>query len=185
MGNGSKTPKGCQWWLALMIICLVAACAPAISPQLRQQVDRGLSFAQLTADPDSYRGKMVLLGGVIVQTVPKPGVTEIEILQKPLDYWDEPVDGDRSGGRFLVQAEGFHDPAIYRADRKITVVGEVAGSEVRKLEALDYRYPVIQAKAVKLWPRPFPSPPPGYPGYYRWDWPYYWGPWWFGPYWWP
>ena len=185
MEGKNRASKGYSWWLALIIFWSVAACAPAIAPQLRQQVDRGLSFAQLTVDPDSYRGKMVLLGGVIVQTIPKPGVTEIEVLQKPLDYWEEPVDSDRSGGRFLVQAEGFHDPAIYRADRKITVVGEVAGSEIRKLEALDYRYPVIQAKAVKLWPKQPPTLLPGYWGYSPWYRPYYWGPWWFGPYWWP
>lgn len=181
-----KRCAGKLWWLFGAWLLLASACAPTIAPQLRRQIDKDLSFAVLAADPEAQKGKVVLLGGTIIQTVPKPGLTEMEILQKPLDYFDEPRETDRSEGRFLVLADGFLDPAIYRKDRKITVVGEVVGSEVRRLEALDYRYPVLKAKSLKLWPK-LAAPPPPYWGPYPWG-PYYWGaPWypWWGPYWWP
>ncbi len=182
-----QATRGRSSWQGLMVLALLwlTACAPAIAPQVRQQVDPLLTFDRLLADPGSHRGQVALVGGVIVQTRPKPGMTEIEVLQRPLDYWDEPVEGDRSGGRFLVRADGFHDPAIYRTERKITVAGEVLGSEVRKLGEVDYRYPILQAKAIKLWPQAPPKPPPGSWIIYPWGGPYFWGPWWGYPYWWP
>ena len=170
--------------LIMLLLFAIPACTPAISRSLRQQAEPALSFAALSSDPDAYQGKIVIVGGVIVQTTPKPGQTEVEIVQKPLDYFQEPQATDTSLGRFLVVADRFLDPLIFRKDRKITVAGPVKGSEVRKVGDLDYRYPVIAGQEVKLWPIPRPDPylypyPWGYgiPAYY------YWGPWGPGPYW--
>lgn len=172
---------GCGVASVVMMLFLVSSCAPVISKQLRQQVDKSLSFGLLSADPENYKGKIVILGGVIIQTTPKPGETKVEIVQKNLDFFNEPENEDKSDGRFLVRADGFLDPEIYKKDRKITVAGEVIGSETRKLDELDYRYPVVKAMEMKLWPKPRPMPPPYYWGYpYYWG-PYYWGPWGTGP----
>ncbi len=169
--------------LSLLLLSLTS-CAPTISKQLREQVDQSVSFGLLSADPEAYKGKIVIFGGVIAQTTPKPGQTELEIVQKNLDSSNEPETTDKSDGRFLVIADGFRDPFIYKKDRKITVAGEVIGSEVRKLDALDYRYPVIKALELKLWPQPSPNLSPfywGLGGSIGWG-PYgYWG-WGPGPY---
>jgi outer membrane lipoprotein len=140
--------------LFLLLSLTLAACAPTISNQLRQQADASLSFPVLSADPEAYQGKIVILGGVIAQTTAKTGQTELEIVQKPLDSFNVPETSDTSQGRFLVLAEQFLDPLIYKKDRKITVAGEVTGSEVRKLDTLEYRYPVIKSLELKLWPPP-------------------------------
>ena len=147
----------CPWSelrLGLLFFSLLtlAACAPTISKQLRQQADASLSFPVLSADPEAYKGKIVILGGVIAQTTAKTGQTELEIVQKPLDSFNVPETTDTSQGRFLVLADQFLDPLIYKKDRKITVAGEVMGSEVRKLDELDYRYPVLKSLELKLWP---------------------------------
>lgn len=139
----------------LSLLCLAfSACAPAISKQVRQQADQSLSFPVLSADPEAYKGKIVILGGVIAQITTKPEQTELEIVQKNLDASGEPETTDTSYGRFLVIADRFLDPLIYKKDRKITVAGEVTGSEVRKLDTLEYRYPVIKSLELKLWPPP-------------------------------
>lgn len=168
-----------MWWLPLkgflsyprrlgslfaLVLLTLSACAPAVSPQLRRQADQNLSFPVLAADPEAQKGKIVILGGVIAQTTPKPGRTELEIVQKPLDSGDEPKISDNSGGRFLVIADRFLDPLIYRQDRRITVAGEVVGSEVRKLNELEYRYPVLNSRELKLWPPPSQGPVPVYWG---------------------
>jgi starvation-inducible outer membrane lipoprotein len=59
------------------LVLLLGACAPVISPQLMEQVDRNLTYGSLTSRPDEAKGKIVLLGGTIVQTVPKPEETEM------------------------------------------------------------------------------------------------------------
>lgn len=167
----------------LLVLALISACAPAISKQYREQADQSLSFPVLAADPDAYKEKKVILGGVIAQTTTRTGETELEIVQKPLDSANMPETTDRSEGRFLVIVDRFLDPLIYKKDRKITVAGEVVGSEVRKLANLDYRYPVIKSQEIKLWPETKSRVPVflgiGVGGGYGWGGPYgYWG---YGP----
>jgi outer membrane lipoprotein len=153
------------------LVLLLGACAPVISPQLMEQVDRNLTYGSLTSRPDEAKGKIVLLGGTIVQTVPKPEETEIEVVQKQVSSSGEPYLTDNSEGRYLVVVNRFLDPAIYRSGRDITVAGEVQGSAVRRLGEIDYRYPVIAALELHLWKEPLS--PQAYPYAYPFGYPYY------------
>jgi outer membrane lipoprotein len=157
---------------------LLDACTPVISPQLMDQVDRSLTYSALASRPDEFTGKIVLLGGTIVQTVPKPGETEIEVVQKDLLSSGEPRLTDKSEGRFLVVVDRFLDPAIYRPGRGLTVAGKVQSSVVRRIGEIDYRYPVIAGEELHLWrdPLPYHDIPYAYPIGYPWWWwryPYY------------
>jgi len=158
----------CSW------VLLLSSCAPVISPQLMEQVDRNLTYGSLASHPDESKGKIVLLGGTIVQATLKPNETEIEVVQKQVSSSGEPYLTDKSEGRYLVVVDRFLDPAIYRAGRDITVAGKVQGSVTRRLGEIDYRYPVIGALELHLWkeplsPQAYPYPYPyGYPYYRRW-----------------
>lgn len=162
---GVKSASG--RWALWCCLAVLTGCTPAISPQLMDQVDRALDYRAIAADPAGARGKTVLLGGTIVQTVPKPGSTEIEVVQKALDSSGAPRLTDRSEGRFLVVSERFLDPAVYSTGRDVTVAGEVAEPQTRRLGEIDYRYPVVHAIELRLWQ---PSGPPAYP--YPYGWPY-------------
>ena len=107
------------------LVFLLNACTPVISPQLMDQVDRDIGYSSLASRPDEFKGKIVLLGGTIVQTIPKPDQTEIEVVQKQLSSSGEPYLTDKSEGRFLVVVDRFLDPAIYRPGRDLTVAGAV------------------------------------------------------------
>ena len=152
------------------LVLLLNACATVISPQFMEQVDRNLTYGALASRPDEARGKIVLLGGTIVQTMPRPKETEIEVVQKQLSSSGEPYLTDKSEGRFLVVVDRFLDPAIYRSGRDITVAGEVQESVLRRLGEIDYRYPVITAMELHLWKEPLSTQtyPYGYPYYWRW-----------------
>jgi len=78
------------------LVFLLNACAPVISTQLMEQVDRNLDYSALANRPDESKGKIVLLGGTIVQTVPKPKETEIEVVQKQISSSGEPYLTDKS-----------------------------------------------------------------------------------------
>ncbi len=173
-------------WAFVAATLIFSGCTPVISRQVMDQVDRTLGYRAIAADPTAAKGKMVLLGGTIVQTVPKPGGTELEVVEKELDYWDAPRLTDRSEGRFLVTADRFLDPAVFSPGRDVTVAGEVLEPQTRRLGEIDYRYPVIRAEEMRLWrngpptyPYPYGGPYdawwwrspyyPGYPGY-----PYWW-----------
>ena len=163
-----------NFWVIGILPLMLSACTPVISTQLMDQVDRDVTYGALAARPDEFKGKVVLLGGTIVQTVPKPSETEIEVVQKQVSSSGEPRLTDKSEGRFLVVVDRFLDPAIYQAGRDLTVAGEVRGSEVRRLGEIDYRYPVLTAQELYLWKRP--SAPPVYPYPYSFGYPAFW--WW-------
>jgi len=130
---------------------LLSSCTTAISKDQMQTVDPAITFPALLKNPEAYRGKNVLLGGQIVNTQVREGETWVEVLQKPLDWQQQPKDTDESLGRFLIRFSDFRDPAIYAAGRKITVLGEVQGRKVLPLKELEYSYPVLAARESHLW----------------------------------
>jgi len=131
---------------------LCAGCAPVISQGALKEVDQTLSFEQVLENPQAYKGRIVLLGGDIIETQNLSDRTLIIVLQRSLGFNKKPKAKDVSRGRFIVYILGFLDPAIYRQGRKITVVGSVMGRELRTLGEIEYSYPVIEKKELYLWP---------------------------------
>jgi outer membrane lipoprotein len=145
----------CLWpsvWIVTVAALAVAGCAAVISKESLKTVDQDIRFEQLLENPDAYRGKVLLLGGEIINTENVPNKTVIVVLQRSLGYNQKPDSEGESKGRFIVSIPGFLDPAIYRPRRKITVVGSVMGKQVRPLGELEYAYPVIEKKELYIWP---------------------------------
>jgi len=129
----------------------LAGCAHIFSKDILNQVDSEIRFEELLKDPGAYKGKVVLLGGVIVKTENKKEGTLLEIYQTEMDSYGKPVNTDVSQGRFLALYEGFLDSEIYSKGRKITVAGVVDGEEVIKLGEIDYHYPYLSVQEIYLW----------------------------------
>jgi outer membrane lipoprotein len=139
---------------------LITGCAPVISQEALREVDQRVRFEELLENPEAYRGRTVLLGGDIIETQNLPEKTLIIVLQRPLGFQKKPAADGSSKGRFIVSAPGFLDPAIYRPQRKITVVGVVLGKEVRALGEIEYSYPIISKREIHIWPsEDFPKEP--------------------------
>jgi outer membrane lipoprotein len=172
----------------IAFVLVLAGCASAFPEDAMRSVDRSVTVTALRQDPAANLGRRVLLGGDILATRPMPNQTEVELLSKPLDGEDRPRPGDASDGRVIVTTPQFLDPAVYAAGRRMTVIATVTGEEERKISELPYRYPVVAADAIKLWPHEVvvPAYPPPWPYFYSWPYAYGWryrgwGP---GPYWW-
>ncbi|OGQ11018.1 MAG: hypothetical protein A2026_19270 [Deltaproteobacteria bacterium RBG_19FT_COMBO_46_12] len=166
------------WMLFLSWVLLLPGCAHVIKRDLRTKSDLSLTLAQVRQNPDAFKGKMVIWGGEIVETVnQQDGSTQIEIFQKPLGWRGQPQDTTYSEGRFLILADYYLDPYVFRAGKKITVAGEIQGEKIKPLGEMDYRYPLLSSKQIYFWPEYYYRPYPYYP--YA-----YYDPWWGGyPYW--
>jgi len=165
-----------QLFLPILLLLLIAGCGHVISKDIRVNSDLSLTLKQVRQNPDAYKGKSVIWGGDIIETInQQDGTTQIEVFQRPLGWEEEPKDTVASEGRFLVIAKEYLDPYIYQSGRKITVAGEIHGEETRLLGQMSYRYPVLLSKQIYLW-RVYP--------YYPYPYPYY-SPWWGYPYWYP
>jgi outer membrane lipoprotein len=144
--------------LAAAIAASVATgCAPPFPKDLLDRTEKNVSFTALQKEPERFSGKLLMLGGTIVDTKNQKAGTQIEVLQKPLDGEGQPAVTDETGGRFLVVTSQFLDDSIYHRGRSVTIIGEVAGSKVQMLGELEYRYPVLTAKGLHLW-SPYSGP---------------------------
>jgi outer membrane lipoprotein len=163
----------------LSVVALVqTGCIAVISAQVRQEADRTITLEQLRARPEAYMGRLVIMGGEIVRTTNVPGSTLLEVLQKPLDSTDRPLETDRSEGRFMVRCDRYLDPVTYTAGRVVTVAGRVLGTSAAKIGEIDYVYPLLACVEIYLWPETV-YVTPLYPDVWYW-WegdPWYWDPW--------
>jgi outer membrane lipoprotein len=138
--------------IVVFVVFLVIGCASGISKQARSQVTISDSFKVLLADPDKYMGETVLLGGKILETLATSDSSEITVLELSLSQQGRLADGVKSQGRYLVRSDQFLDPAIYKKDTLLTVVGKINGKEDRKIGDFDYLYPIVEKIEIKLWP---------------------------------
>ena len=173
-------------WLCPMLIALVPiGCGHVISDAVRRQVDPAVSLHALRANPEAFKGRMVLLGGQIVQTSNTPEGSTLEVLHKPLDSVDRPGFTDYSEGRFMARCTHYLDPAVYTRGRDVTIAGQVLGSSAGQIGDMQYTYPLVGCVELYLWPKVEAVAPryrvhpwwyggPGYWGYWR---PYP-PPWW-------
>ena len=164
--------------LLLSLLSFLSGCAHVISKDLRGKAEPALTFREVLQNPNAYQEKTVIWGGDIVQTInQKDGTTLIEIFQKPLGWRGEPKDIPASEGRFLIHAEKYLDPYLFRRGRKITVAGQILGEKIRALGEMDYRYPLVSSRQIYLWKEYPYYPTPYYPSYYYdpwWGYPLYW-----------
>jgi len=160
-----------------MLLVMFAGCASTQETEHNQ----ALTFLQLKAAPDSFRGQSTVIGGKVLTARRLKDSTKIEILQLPLDQSGRPVyDLTQSQGRFIAQQREFLDPATLPPGTRIAVTGIVSGSITLPLDETDYTYPVIDIKRVQVWAGPEDVARRTNPYYYMGPGPY-WGAW--GPYW--
>ncbi|MGB9715690.1 MAG: Slp family lipoprotein [Thermodesulfovibrionales bacterium] len=142
--------KSLVFSLILSIIITLFGWAHIVSDELRQKAYGEPPVPVLFKDPDLFKGRVVILGGVIVSSTNTKDGTYIEVLQKPLDYRGRPEDTDTSFGRFIILYEGYLDTAVYSQGREVTVAGEVMGKTIRPLEEIQYPYTLIKSIELHL-----------------------------------
>lgn len=154
-----------------IVLLIVAGCAHAISRENQESALRDLTPESILRDFETYKGRLVLMGGEVIKTRNLKGETLIEVLQKPLSRsTDRPLENKDADGRFLVKYETFKDPYVFSQGREITIAGIVAGKDVSKIDHREYTYVVLQNRETHLWTERkeyYPGYPYGYPfGWY-------------------
>ena len=136
-----------------MLVFLTGCASSSIIPEpLEQQIDKTVTFDQVRESPDSYRGRVVVLGGEVLKAKALEGGTQLEVLQLPLDDEKGPVtDRMESKGRFLAWQKEFLDPATIADGTRVTIVGEITGTSLGKMDEADYRYPTLEVKHLHRW----------------------------------
>ncbi len=175
-----------------VVFFLLPACAgqSLIPLEIEKQVDSTLSFTQVKETPRTHLGKVLVLGGEVLDATRLKEHTRLTILQLPTGRNHAPtMDRTMSQGRFLAFQTEFLDPATVPSGTRITIVGKISGATTELLDEMDYTYPTVTILFLKVWPEAMQLPPRyarygfspysyGYPYWYAGP---YWGPYW-GPY---
>jgi outer membrane lipoprotein len=153
--------------LLLFLSIFLFACAPVISQETKGGVDTSLTFKEVAQSPDTYRGRIVLWGGEIIQVLPQDnGATLIEVLRWPLGWYDEPRETVSFHGEFLVLFKEPLDLSRYKRGVRVAVAGEIQGAiqgeRIKSVSDPTYRYPLLLSKEIHVWkyiPDPYSSVP--------------------------
>ena len=94
--------------ILIFILSLTATVScTVISRQVRSEAESPVPFKKLIEDADQYSGRMVILGGYILETKNLASETILKVLQVPFRVGEEPDSRDLSQGRFVVYYKGF------------------------------------------------------------------------------
>jgi outer membrane lipoprotein len=152
-----KRPKD-RWFLPLVavqfflvLLFVLYGCSTTQDRSNHEESYEKVPFSEIIRAPKQYRGKVVRLGGVIIDVVNEEKGSTIEIVEQPLNWRGRPKVGDVPGGRFLVVSEKFLDKAIYQPKREVTVVGEIIDKKVGQIGEATYTYPVLSLRDIRLW----------------------------------
>jgi len=142
-------------------LAFIPACTSSsliIPEALESRIDKQLSFSQVIQNPDSHTGKWLLVGGAVLHAQSVNVGTRLEILQLPLNEWQQPrQQRTTSNGRFLAFNETFLDPATFPSNTRVTIVGEMTGSERASLDETEYQYPTLTIQHLHVWKKNSPN----------------------------
>ncbi|RPH79447.1 MAG: hypothetical protein EHM80_07865, partial [Nitrospiraceae bacterium] len=108
-------------WLVAILLLLGCSSQRIVPESMEPLVDRTVSFQDLLASPESYRGRVLVLGGEVLNAKRLRDGTQIELLQLPLQDGERPnLDRQQSQGRFLALQQEFLDPATMVQGTRVT-----------------------------------------------------------------
>jgi outer membrane lipoprotein len=169
-----------RWIGCFAMILWLSGCA-VMSREIQDKALPPLSFQELIAGVDQYKGQTVIVGGYVVSVENLKDESRMVAVQTSLGLGQEPESKDLSKGRLILVYKGFLDPEVYTKDRRITVGGRILDSSAHDPKA-SFPYLKIAVDEIHLWA--VRKPAPAYPYWYDDYWyPYPWG-WWHRPYWW-
>ena len=138
--------------LSSIVIFLLGGCASGPGYDERQ-VNLTVTPRSAVVELERVRDQTVLWGGVILNTVNTESMTRVEVLAYPLNSSQMPERNRDPLGRFLLEKQGFLEPATYAEGRLITTMGTLVGKDRGQVGATEYIYPVIKTDDIYLWPR--------------------------------
>lgn len=137
------------WALLPLIVLLLAGCA---GNGCRSAVgDRSITPA-VAAAAETYVGRLVQWGGLLVETRNLKDRTELQVVGYPLDDCGRPRMNAPSIGRFIVSRPGYLETVDFRVGRLLTASGRVAAIREATDGRAHNRLPVLESFNPYLWP---------------------------------
>jgi outer membrane lipoprotein len=115
------------------------------------EAEPAIAFPRLVLRAHDYEGRVVVVGGYVLEVRNRGQATLLVVLQAPLGNGQEPLNADLSEGRFMVLHDRFLDPEVFTKGRKVTVGGTVKGLTPEVIGDQPYDYLTLEAREIFLW----------------------------------
>ena len=134
--------------MAITMAVVLWGCANVPRHYVRM-AEPGTTLTALTAHPEMYRGKVVLLGGTIIEEEENEQDLWLHVINRPLDqdyipHGPTDMHGPEAGSYWVVVTKQQF-PRQYRQWARMTVVGRVTGTQRFETE------PVLSLLYVRGW----------------------------------
>jgi starvation-inducible outer membrane lipoprotein len=139
--------------ISLCLICL--GCSAGLPSKYVHQAEPGVTLTALATHPEEYQGKVVILGGVIVEDKQDGDRLWLRLRNRPLDEDYHPhrppeLTGPEAG-HYWVVADPEKIPSNYRSWARVTVVGQVSDIKPIALRSDPLDEPVLAAMYMRGW----------------------------------
>ncbi len=146
-------------WLVLLVgvcgACALGGCARTIPSKYTSQAEPGITLTTLTGRPEAYRGKVVILGGVIVEEQQQGELIWLRMRNRPLDGDYVPhrpaSASETEAGYYWVTVTSSGLPKSYHNWARVTVVGRVVGGPGTETRPSVGPEPVLSALYLRGW----------------------------------
>ena len=139
-------------YLIVFILALLSGCA--VTPPFTDDMIKGVNGSLLPEQvvKENIHDVEVMWGGVIVHATNTSDHTDFAVLFYPLDSSQRPDRDKPPKSRFIVRYPGYLETMVYAPGREITVLGKIDGIENGKIGDAPYRFPILKANKIHLWP---------------------------------
>lgn len=169
----------------ILLAGIIISCVPVLRQELLKTGISDVRLSELKRDPVAGKGRLFILGGIIVKTTVTSEGSLIEAIYVRVDSRGYLKKIEPSNGRFLAIFKGREllDPVIFHEKREITLAAEFIGTRKGMIGEMEYNYPLFEIREIYLWEEVKER------DYYYLYAPYYYPPWYFryryyDPWWW-
>ncbi len=156
--------------IALLAALLgLAACSSQVPPEIRQEVEKAPTVAEVRQQPELYLDSRVRWGGIILSTENRDQSSWLTVISLPLKANGRPESSDHSPGRFIAIVDEFLEPLLYSRDRMVTFTGRIQGHQTSQVGEFAYDYPLLKVEHYYLWPQQAKLPEYEYPYFWYYD----------------
>jgi outer membrane lipoprotein len=152
----------------ITVAVLLVSCAPVLKYDLMKSGIFDVRLSEIKENPVANKGRLFILGGIIVNTTVIKEGSLIEAIYVPVDSRGYLKGVRVSNGRFLAIFRGKEllDPLIFSEKREITLAGVFLETREGKIGEMEYVYPLFEIEELYLWEEE--KKEPYYPYLYWW-----------------
>ena len=147
------------WSIRLVVglvgLLVMTGCSPLPSRYI-EQAEPGVTLTSLVAAPDTYQGKTVMLGGVMVDQEPQGSRLWLHLKNRPLDKDYRPHrptinEGPEAGYYWVIVPDASLLPPNWKQWARVTVVGRVVDQQEARPTTVPASEPILRLVFMRGW----------------------------------